>query len=299
MRTGPRLLLLLLAIVALALPASAAAAKRKPIYFVSLGDSYAQGFQPLGPAQTDIPTKKGFANVAYRELRKKRRNLRLVQLGCGGATTDSMINGTQGCIEDLPYASRSKATSQLTYARRWLRKNRKRVRYVTLTIGGNDVAPCATKTDTNEIVACVSEGLEEIRENLPVISKALRRAVGKKVKIVASTYPNVALGLYVVRFDDGKELAALSVDIFRDQINPALRKAYRARKIAFIDATRAFGGYIPFDQTSPSRFGDVPKAVANICRWSWLCEPRERGPDIHLKNSGYRKLGKLFLKQLR
>ena len=303
MRPGPRTLLALLALLALALPASAAAAKRKPVYYVSLGDSWAQGVQPLGPDQADINTKKGFVNSVYRSLRKRHRNLKLVNLGCGYSTTDSMINGTRGCfprVKGLPYRSTSKRTSQLTYAKRWIRKHRGRIRYITLIVGGNDISPCASKTDTNEIASCIAEGIEEIRENLPVIAKGIRRAAGRKPVIVGSTYPDVALGLYVLRPGDGDDLASLSVDIFRDQINPTLRKAYRARKIGFVDATRGFGGYIPFDQTTRMEpYGVIPKAVANICRWAWFCEPRESGPDIHLKTQGYRKLAQLVLKQIR
>lgn len=302
MRTGPRLLLGLLAILALALPASAAAAKRKPLYYVSLGDSYAQGVQPLGPNQADVNTKKGFVNFTYKALRKKHRNLKLVNLGCGWATTDSMINGTRQCapkVKGLPYRSTSKRTSQLTYAKRWIRKHRKRVRYVSVIVGGNDIAPCATKTDNQEIVQCVAEGIEEIRENLPVIAKGIRRAAGSKPVIVGATYPDVALGLYVVR-EDGEGLARLSVDIFRDQINPTLRKTYRARNIGFVDATRAFGAYIPFEETTRMEpYGVIPKAVASICRFAWFCEPRQSGPDIHLKTSGYRKLAQLVVKQFR
>jgi lysophospholipase L1-like esterase len=295
MKTSLRFLLAAVAVLALALPASATAKKSKTTYYVSLGDSWAQGVQPIGPYQADIPTKKGFVNYAFKRLKKRHTHLKLKQLGCGGATTDSMINGTKRCGEPLPYGSRSKKSSQLTYAKKWLRRHRKRVRYVSVIIGGNDVAPCAAKGDNGAIATCVAEGIDQIKKNLKVIAKGVRRAAGKKPQIVGSTYADVVLGQYV-KSENGKSLAELSVTIFRDQLNPTIKKAYRTRKIKFVDATKAFGAYIPFERTTTlAPYGEIPIAVANICKLAWYCQPRPQGPDIHLKSKGYTKLGKLVL----
>src|SRR5690349_2126502 len=118
MSFSPRILIAVASVAALALPA-AADARAKTSYYVSFGDSYSQGFQPIGPNQADIFTNSGFNDFAYKALRKTHPGLKAVKLGCGGATTNSMINGTQGCIEKLPYKSNSRATSQLTYAKKW------------------------------------------------------------------------------------------------------------------------------------------------------------------------------------
>lgn len=291
-----RLLPLALAAAALALPAAATAAAPKATYFVSLGDSWAQGVQPIGPDQKDVATNKGFNDVLYAKLRKTHPGLIHVKLGCGGATTGSMINGTKPCAEKLPYASKSKATSQLTYASKFLKRNRARIAYVTVIIGGNDVAPCASKPG-DELVACVGKGLEEIKKNISVISKKVRTGAGKKAVIIGSTYADVVLGQYV-KSDNGKSIAAVSVDIFRDQINPTLKKGYAKQKIGFVDATAGFGGYIPFDQTTTlAPYGEIPQAVANICTLGWYCDERST-PDIHLKPKGYAKLAGLFLKRI-
>jgi lysophospholipase L1-like esterase len=301
MKTSLRLLIALVAIAALALPASASAAKKKPktTYYVSLGDSWAQGVQPIGPGQADVATKKGFVNYAFKRLRKRHPGLKLIQLGCGGATTDSMINGTKRCVEKLPYKSKSKKTSQLTYAKKWIRKHRKRVRYVSVIIGGNDIAPCASKGDNGAIIACVGHGIQQIKKNTKVIAKAIRSAGGKKPEIVGSTYADVVLGQWV-KSENGKTLARLSVGIFRDQLNPTFKKAYSRRKIKFVDATAGFGAYIPFEQTTTMQpYGEIPVAVANICRLGWYCNARPAGPDIHLKSKGYAKLGRMVLKKFK
>jgi lysophospholipase L1-like esterase len=274
---------LALALLVLALPASADAAKRT--YYVSLGDSYAAGYQPNGVEN------RGFTDYLFKRLRKSDRHLKLVKLGCGGATTESMIKGTKACGEDyLPYASRSRRTSQLSYAKRWLRAHRGQVRYVTLTIGGNDFASCVGAGDLNAVVACAARGINRMKKNLPVIAKGVRKAAGRQAVIVGSTYPDVVLGAWV-QSEDGQDLARASVAVFRDEINPAMKKAYAKRDIGFVDATAKFGGYVPLEQTTTLEpYGEIPVAVANICRLGWFCDRS----DIHLRSSGYRKLAGLI-----
>src|SRR3954454_21425565 len=295
MSSFPRILATAVAVAALALPASAAA-RAKASYYVALGDSYAQGVQPLGPNQADIDTNKGFNDVAFKALRRSHPGLKLVKLGCGGATTDSMINGTKPCrIDHVPYKSTSRATSQLTYGSKWIKAHRARVAYVTVSIGGNDFAHCASEPDFNAAAACTSAGINEMKKNLPVIAKTLRRAAGKKPAIVGSTYPDIVLGAYV-QGDSGRQLAQVSVAIFRDQINPVLKSAYAKQKIRFADTTTAFGSYTLFDQTTTlAPYGQIPVAVANICRLGWFCQPRPDGPDIHLKAAGYSKFAAVVL----
>lgn len=281
----------------LALPA-VAGARTATSYYVSLGDSYAQGVQPIGPNQADIPTENGYTDFLYKRLKAAHPGLKLVKLGCGGATTDSMINGTKKCGEKLPYASKSKATSQLTYAAKFMRAHKGQIAFVTISIGGNDFASCAAQPDFNSVLSCTATGIAKMKGNLPVIAKTVRKAAGSTARIAGSTYPDVVLGAYV-KSDAGKTLAGASVTVFHDQINPALKSAYKAQKIRFVDATTAFGGFIPFSQTTTlAPYGTIPTAVANICTFAWYCVDRSKGPDIHLRTPGYRKLATLYAKEL-
>src|SRR3954451_19677175 len=297
MSSSPRILATAVAVAALALPASAAA-RAKPSYYVALGDSYAQGVQPIGPNQADIDTNKGFNDVVFKKLRKKHPGMKLVKLGCGGATTDSMIHGTLPCpIDKLPYKSISKATSPLAYAAKWIRAHRGKVAYITVSIGGNDFAHCASAGDINAVAACTSQGIAQMKKNVPVISKTLRKAAGRRTVIVGSTYPDVVLGAYV-QSDSGKQLAQLSVSVFKDQINPALKSCYKKAKARFADPTTTFGAFIPFSKTTTlAPYGQIPVAVANICKFGWYCTARPGGPDIHLKPSGYAKFAGVVLKE--
>jgi lysophospholipase L1-like esterase len=296
-RRLPAAAAVLAAAAALAAPAAAHADGKKSFY-VSLGDSYAQGVQPLGPGGTGQPTDEGYTDYLYERLRDRRKNagLRLVKLGCGGATTDSMINGTKPCGENLPYESDSKRTSQLTHAARWMRAKRRRghrIAYVTLSIGGNDYAACAREPDLAAILACTVGGIEEMKANLPVIARRLRRAAGRHAVIAANTYPDVILGEWV---RGGQDLAELSVGVFKDAINPPMRRIYRKRRIGFVDATRHFGGYVPFETTvETDLYGEIPKSVERICTLGWYCENR----DIHLRSAGYAKLARLYARKIR
>jgi hypothetical protein len=206
-----------------------------------------------------------------------------------------MINGTRPCgdVQNLPYESKSKRTSQLAYAARWMRQKRRqghRIAYVTISIGGNDFAACIRETDLNAVLACTANGIAEMTENLPTIAGKVRRAAGRDATIAGNSYPDVVLGEWV-RSDAGKDLGRASVTVFRDSINPPMRRAYRRRDIGFVDATRSFGGYIPLTQTTTlDAYGEIPLSVASICTYGWYC----LNGDIHLKSSGYEKLAKQY-----
>ena len=84
----PRLTLLAIA-VALVLPRTAQAAK-KPSYYVSLGDSYAAGYQATGQGQGRT-TRNGFAHQLVGKARARGHKLKLVSFGCGGETSESIL----------------------------------------------------------------------------------------------------------------------------------------------------------------------------------------------------------------
>src|SRR3712207_6494020 len=88
-----RVFLLSLAVVlALVVPATAGAAERSQ-YYVSLGDSYATGYQATGPGQGRA-TSKGFANQLPAAARARGYSFKLVNFGCGGETTTSLLTRT-------------------------------------------------------------------------------------------------------------------------------------------------------------------------------------------------------------
>ena len=75
------------------LPGVAAADPPQEQYYLSVGDSYATGYQPGGM------TTEGFANQIVPKARHKGYNLNLVNVGCAGATTTSILV-QKGCPKD-------------------------------------------------------------------------------------------------------------------------------------------------------------------------------------------------------
>ena len=257
------------------LPGLAAADPPQEQYYLSVGDSYATGYQPGGM------TTEGFANQIVPKARHKGYNLNLVNVGCAGATTTSILV-QKGCPKDR-LAIGAKGYGRLTQAQaaaRFLRHHRGEVALVTVSIGGNDVTACAEAEDA---ITCVAEAATSIERNVGRLVRKLRRAGGSKVTIVGTTYPDVLLGQWV-RKPVNKSIAELSVVAFKSIINPALSSQYLSVGGKFADVTAATGAYRPLDRyTTLPPYGRIPKPVARVCKLTWYCQ---KG-DIHARDHGY------------
>lgn len=275
---------------ALLTPAAASAASRS--LYVSLGDSYAVGYQATGQGRGHT-TRNGFADQLPGLAHKRGYRLRLVNFGCGGATTASMLEQTAPCpppargVSGRTWGGRT----QVAAAERFLKANRGRVALVTVSIGGNDVTRCGRDADP---VTCVGTAAALIKKNVTTIAKRLRAAAGRKVRIVGITYPDVILGQYVGA-GANRDFAKLSVVAFRSIINPALEAAYAKGRARFVDVTKATGAYTPFEQTTDlAPYGRIPVAVAKVCELTYFCRFR----DIHMTTPGYRIIADLIAKTL-
>ena len=273
-------------------PGAASAAPAEQLY-VSLGDSYASGYQPGVVPSEDGNTRNGFAYQVPALAAGRGYRLRLVNFGCGGATTTSLIS-TKGCPPRAlgPGGRAYPGRTQLAAAERFLRSNRRSTGLVTVSIGGNDITACVRAPDP---VGCVVSGVAVIEKNVTVIAKRLRRAAGPRVRIVGITYPDVILGLWVNGDQASRDLASLSVFAFQTLINPALKKAYATGSARFVDVTAASGAYTPFEQvTTLQPYGMVPVAVARVCELSYFCAQG----DIHARTDGYALIARLVAGQL-
>jgi lysophospholipase L1-like esterase len=282
--------MIIVALVALlALPA-AAEAKGKPQYYVSLGDSYATGYQPTAAGQ-GANTRNGFAYQIPKLAKSRGYRLKLVNFGCGGETTVSLLERTEPCPGLGPGGADYTGRTQIAAAERFLRRHRGKVALITVSIGGNDVTRCAREADP---IPCVATAVASIRENVTTIAKRLRKAAGRKVRIVGTTYPDVILGQWVGE-SPNQDLARLSVVAFKELINPELEKAYAAARGRFVDVTAATGAYGPIDaMTADPVYGEIPVPVAKACEYSYYCEFR----DIHARTSGYRIIADLVVATL-
>jgi lysophospholipase L1-like esterase len=271
----------------LALPAHAGA-KPKQLY-VSLGDSYATGYQvtPEGGRNT----RKGFAYQLPGLAKQRGYDLKLVNFGCGGETSTSLLTRVAVCRGPGPGGRDYAGTTQIAAAERFLRKHRDRVKLITVSIGGNDVTACARAADP---IACVGTAVQAIDENVTEIAQRLRAAAGEKARIVGITYPDVILGQWVGE-NAHQDLAKLSVVAFKQLINPALTKAYEAVGGRLVDVTARTGAYGSLEELVPLPSGElVPEPVARVCELTYYCEFR----DIHARTDGYRIIAKLVARTL-
>jgi lysophospholipase L1-like esterase len=274
----------------LAMPAAAHAAKPEQQYYVSLGDSYATGFQPTAPGK-GANTRNGFAYQVPKLAKARGYRYKLVNFGCAGETTVSLLERTKRCSGSVPGGQDYAGRTQIAAAERFLRAHRGKVGLITVSIGGNDVTKCARDADP---IPCVGAAVTAINQNVVKIAQRLRKAAGRRVRIVGTTYPDVILGQWVGE-NANQELAKLSVVAFKDLINPALTKAYAAVGGTLVDVTAATGAYGSLDDLVALPSGTlVPKPVAEVCRLTYYCQFR----DIHARTSGYRLIADLVVKSL-
>jgi len=289
LKTPVRLLVALAALLSLALlPAAAQAAKAKP-YYLALGDSLSVGVQPTASGGNKN-TSQGYVN----QLARRVGGLRTVNYGCGNATTESFIKGNRACAPTRKpgYANTSPRTSQLAAAERFLRRNRGKVRFVTIDIGANDVASCGQGGGID--LECVNRGIAAIKKNGPTIAKRLRRAAGSGVPMAVMNLYDPFLQQWL-NGGSGPAIAEASVDIAREQVNPAIINSFKPSKFKVARVAEAFDTYAPFSRTTTFRGrSDVPVAVERICALTWMCAPAPKGLDIHATKAGYSKIAGSF-----
>jgi lysophospholipase L1-like esterase len=254
-------------------------------YYVSLGDSYAVGYQPgLGA------TRNGYAEQVVAKATRRGYRLQLVNFGCGGATTTSILHGTRcplGAVHGPGYGGLTQAAA----AESFLRAHTGQIALVTVSIGGNDVTMCARNPDP---VACVTQAATMIRSNVSLLVTDLRAAAGPNVPIVGTTYPDVILGQWV-RHPVDRSLAQLSVTAFHAVINPTLQQSYASAGAGFVDVTNATGAYIPLTRNVTLKpYGVIPVAVARVCTLTYYCA----AGDIHAKTAGYGVIADLIVATL-
>jgi lysophospholipase L1-like esterase len=253
-------------------------------YYVSVGDSYSVGYQP------GLGATSGYTGYVARKTR-----LKLVNFGCGGATTSSLINAV-GCPDNLPHTAGAMlypTTTQAAAAEAFLTAHRGHIGLITVSIGGNDVTACATQASP---VACVGTAVAGIFLNVTRVAAALRAAAGPNVPLIGLTYPDVLLGEYVYPSQPATAariaLAKASVVAFKSIINPALSKAYAVGRGVLVDVTAATGAYSPLTNTVTYHpYGQIPAPVAKVCTLTWFCSQG----NIHATTKGYTFIGQLIV----
>jgi lysophospholipase L1-like esterase len=258
---------------ALGLTAPAQAAEVGPHYYLALGGSDSVGFQPTAAVPHGAPTDDGYADDLVAVERARWADLQLVQFGCPGETTLTMLDGGDRCHS---------FASQLGLAVSFLRQHPSTV-LVTVDVGFNDMVRCLGHHEVDE--TCVDLALANVRTQLPEILGTLRAAAGPKVHIVGVGHYDP----YLVAYRDGaagKAFAAQSLDVI-GRLNEALRSAYAGAGIPMADVASAFA----MDSVAPTALPDgelVPMNVARTCALTWECVTGPLGRNKHPNAEGYR-----------
>jgi lysophospholipase L1-like esterase len=262
-----RVSLVLAVLAAALLLVQGAPASSKATYYVSLGDSLAQGFQPIGgPPSPGSPPgyNQGYADQLFKLTRSRYTQLREVKLGCGGETTTTLRFGGI-----CPYDE----GSQLAEAVAVLQENAGRIAFVTIDIGANDVL-----SDTGG-------GVPAIVANLPLILTALQTAA-PGVPIIGMNYydPFVAPVWFQTQ-----SLVALQAEVAGTvAFNDLLEGIYQAFGLEVADVESAFS------VTDLTLVNGTPVNVLRACAWTWMCSVG----DIHANTAGYGVIADAFLTEL-
>ena len=249
--------------------------------YVSIGDSYAAGYQPQS-RRGGSTSQSGFAYQLVAKAAMKGRTLRLINFGCSGETTTQIVdeNGCQAAALG-PGAPAYPDTPQSEAALDVIKTDPAAIKLVTMVMGGNDVAGCLTAADQQQ---CIEQAIPTVQRNVSALVAAIRREVGPSVKIVGLTYPDAFLGEYLRGTPAAVELAGKSRELFKNYLNPALKKSYADNGADFVDITALSGAYGPIDQTTTvNPYGVLPLPVARVCRLTFYCQYH----DVHPTTSGY------------
>jgi lysophospholipase L1-like esterase len=272
---GPAIVLAVL--LGLGVPAAFADTDSPPFYYLALGDSLAVGYQP----DPSISAQEGYVPKVYSALAAKVPNSQLVNVGCAGATTTTLLSGGGACTYD--------EGSQLAAAEKFLRDHRGRVLLVTIDIGGNDINRCAAGGTIDE--DCAAAAISTVETNLRKIMLRLRLAA-PLVRMVGMTYYDPYLAAWLSGAA-GQALARQSVGL-TTQLNQTLTEVYTARRARVADVEGAFATTDLTTTATLTGVGEVPLAVARICTLTWMCTKQ----DIHPTSAGYTVIAQAFLAQL-
>jgi lysophospholipase L1-like esterase len=280
-RSGKALVVVILLAAAVIGPnGTAASAASKATYYLALGNSVAEGGQPIGNGT------QGYPEQLYKAVQSRFTQLQLIELACGGETTGTVISGGN------PYCSFPEG-SQLDAAVAFLEDHPGEVAFITIDIGANDILGSCVDFTTLLIDAdCVDAVLPTLQANLATILGTLH-AAAPGAPVVGMDYYNPFLGAWV--FGPGGQAVALADAPIVVDLNAALVATYQAEGTLVADVSEAFDSS-NFSQTVETKdFGTIPVNVANVCAWTWFCEKPPHGPgDVHPNSEGHEVIARAF-----
>ena len=253
-------------------------------FYLSLGDSLAQGVQPNSMG-VSVETKAGYPNQLATALHQTNPTLRLVKLGCPGETTKTMINGGI-----CTYS----AGSQLAQAVSFLKQHAAKTQLVTIDIGANDLNKCVALPTLPQIARCLGNVIPRVVKRLGVIMTALRGAYSGT--IIGMSYYVPQLAGWLEGTMAGRQLARAGV-VLGGAFNTDLTNVYTAFSTPVADVFTAFRTKDFKDRVNTPAFGTLPLNVATLCSYTWMCAAPPVGPNEHANVLGYGVIANTFFKE--
>jgi hypothetical protein len=270
-------------------PVHAGAAAPASGFYLDLGGSSSLGYEPTGSLTKDgqlfdKPSNNGYANDVVK-LEASTITLSLTKLGCPGETVATLLGEKDHCYK-LP-------VTQMLLALKFLTAHQADDGVVSIDIGFNDVQPCIETADVE--VQCVDAAKQLVIEDLPKVIAKLKGAAGSNVHFVGLEYPDPFLARYLLSASE-RSHATQTLNVITE-LNQDLTAIYQRAGVAIVDAPAAFSS----SDTSPTKLSDgdvVPKNVAEICAYTFMCRAYPWGPDDHANNGGYELIAKAMVRAL-
>lgn len=238
-----------------------------PLYCLSLGDSWAVGFQ-IG-VSTEDETLHGYSNRVVADI-ARRQELILEDFGCNGAMTSDVL-GVNGCttggvtLDAFPYPT----TTQLQAAIAFIQAHPARIGLITISIGINDYSSGVPLTT--------------ITSNIATIVRRLRGVAGGQVPVIGPGMDDAFLADWL-QGSATQQAARASVQAIEDDANPAIDAGYTRFGATFVNVGELFGIYVPLSTLVDNPvFGRTLFAVSQLCRFTSLCAKN----DPHPTYTGY------------
>lgn len=265
-------------------PTAAPARTTATVHYLALGDSLAAGYQPAhGRRAAGNDPQGGYVGVVASGLpalgmARLGDRVRVTNLGCTGETSATMVGGGR-----CGY----RGGSQLAAARTFLRAHPDTA-LVTLTIGANDVRKCLTGSDLSW--RCTDDVLDALDTRMALVLDTVRTHA-PSARVVVTDYYNPYLAARLTG-RDGRRLAIAS-NIVHSRLNAVIRRQAADHGARTARVAAAFDSQDITRIQAPG-IGRVPRNVARICEWTWMC----RVKDIHPDEQGYAIMGRAVLTRL-
>ena len=266
--------------MAVAVPAAAQAdpsetgRKNATGWYLALGDSLAAGFQPGRTPAVDLDG--GYVGAVLDAEREERPKTRLVNLACPGATSTTMVEGGGECAYD--------EGTQMAQAAQFLHAHGQHTRLITLTVGANDITPCLRQAN---IQGCALGVLQAYGPRLAGMVARLR-AAAPHARIVVTNYYNPFLALHFSPDAQQRALVPLTTAL-QQLLNATIAQATSSNG-SVADVATEFSSV----DTTPGPGTNVPRNVAVICEWTWMCARQ----DIHANDDGYAAIARAVAARL-